>query len=50
MGEQPPVDAGDVVDVGPAPVTRAIIGLAVGLAVGVVLALLIPRRRHTPPQ
>lgn len=38
-----PVDAGDVVDVGPTPVMRAIIGLAVGLAVGALLALLLPR-------
>ncbi|HSK90323.1 MAG TPA: YtxH domain-containing protein [Euzebyales bacterium] len=44
MREQRPVDAGDVVDVGPTPVMRALIGLTVGLAVGAVIALLIPRR------
>jgi hypothetical protein len=38
-----PVDAGDVVDVGPTPVMRAVIGLAVGLVIGAVLALLLPR-------
>jgi hypothetical protein len=38
-----PVDAGDVVDVGPTPVMRGIIGLAVGLAAGALLALLLPR-------
>lgn len=41
-----PVDAGDVVDVGPTPVMRAVIGLCVGLAIGAVLALLLPRRRE----
>lgn len=40
-----PVDAGDVVDVGPTPVMRALIGLAVGIAVGALLALLLPRGR-----
>jgi hypothetical protein len=39
-----PVDAGDVVDVGPTPVWRAVIGLCVGLAIGALLALLLPRR------
>ncbi len=43
MRKQQPVDAGDVADVGPTPLTRAIIGLAVGLAVGVLLALIMPR-------
>jgi hypothetical protein len=43
--EQRLVDAGDVVDVGPTPVMRALIGLTVGLVVGALLALLIPRRR-----
>jgi len=38
-----PVDAGDVVDVGPTPVMRAVIGLAVGLVIGALLALLLPR-------
>jgi hypothetical protein len=42
------VDAGDVIDVGPTPVVRALIGLAVGLAVGALLALLIPRRGTRP--
>lgn len=42
--EQRLVDAGDVIDVGPTPLMRAIIGLTVGIAVGVLLALLIPRR------
>ncbi len=37
------VDAGDVVDVGPTPVMRAVIGLAVGLVIGALLALLLPR-------
>jgi hypothetical protein len=44
LREQRLVDAGDVIDVGPTPVMRALIGLAVGLAVGALLALLIPRR------
>jgi hypothetical protein len=44
VGERRLVDAGDVVDVGPTPLMRALIGLAVGLAVGALLALLIPRR------
>lgn len=44
MGERRLVDAGDVVDVGPTPLMRALIGLAVGLAIGALLALLIPRR------
>ena len=39
-----PVDAGDVVDIGPTPVWRAVIGLGVGLAIGALLALLLPRR------
>lgn len=43
MREGRPVDAGDVVDVGPTPVMRAVIGLAVGLAIGALLALLLPR-------
>lgn len=43
--ERRPVDAGDVVDVGPTPVVRALIGLGVGLAVGALLALLLPRGR-----
>lgn len=38
-----PVDAGDVVDIGPTPVMRAVIGLAVGLVIGALLALLLPR-------
>jgi hypothetical protein len=41
--DQGPVDAGDVVDVGPTPVMRAVIGLGVGLAAGALLALLLPR-------
>lgn len=45
MREQRPVDAGDVVDVGPTPVMRAVIGLGVGLAIGALLALLMPRGR-----
>lgn len=45
MRERRPVDAGDVVDVGPTPVVRALIGLGVGIAVGAVLALLLPRGR-----
>jgi hypothetical protein len=44
LREQRLVDAGDVIDVGPTPVMRALIGLTVGLAVGALLALLIPRR------
>lgn len=44
VGERRLVDAGDVVEVGPTPLMRALIGLAVGLAVGALLALLIPRR------
>lgn len=43
MRDHRPVDAGDVVDVGPTPVMRAVIGLAVGLAAGALLALLLPR-------
>ncbi|MBW3603332.1 MAG: YtxH domain-containing protein [Actinobacteria bacterium] len=43
MRQQRPVDAGDVVDVGPTPAMRAVIGLGVGLAIGAVLALLMPR-------
>lgn len=44
LREQRLVDAGDVIDIGPTPVMRALVGLAVGLAVGALLALLIPRR------
>lgn len=43
MRQARPVDAGDVVDVGPTPVMRAIIGLAVGMIAGALLALLLPR-------
>lgn len=41
--QQRPVDAGDVADVGPTPVLRAVIGLGVGLAIGALIALLMPR-------
>ncbi|CAN5920163.1 hypothetical protein BH23ACT10_BH23ACT10_05200 [soil metagenome] len=43
MREQRPVDAGDVTDIGPTPVARAVIGLGVGLAIGALIALLMPR-------
>lgn len=43
MRKQRPVDAGDVVDVGPTPVMRALVGLGVGLAIGALIALLMPR-------
>lgn len=35
-------------DIGPHPLLRAVLGLAVGLAAGALIALLVPRDRDDP--